>query len=454
MSDGILWGLECKTRVSVVRLNQNNIVKESMLAKSHMTEPSSPIIAQLKALIDARAEEIQHWLEEQRAGAAPFIYTSVDVRHSGFKIAPVDTNLFPAGFNNLSTAARHRASVEFKHYFSAQQNPPKRILIIPENHTRNLGYLENLHVLKSLLEQGGCDVRIGSFVAEVNAPLTLETLGGATITEFPLIRDGNALKLVDGFSPDAIVLNNDLTAGMHPLLEKLSTPIFPPPALGWWKRRKSEHFEQYAILVREFCNIFAFDPWIINAAFHRCGVVQFDERRSLEKVAAATQDILDTTNAKYREYGITETPYVFVKADSGTYGMGIMTARSAEELLELNKKNRNKMKTIKEGTSNTEVIIQEGVPTIDRVEGAVAEPMLYLVNGHPVGGSYRVNSERDGYNNLNATGMRFAGMCDQAENDCNRVSVASCDFGVFGLVASLAALAAARENYRHFDYAI
>ena len=27
---------------------------------------------------------------------------SVDLRNSGFKLAPVDTNLFPGGFNNLN----------------------------------------------------------------------------------------------------------------------------------------------------------------------------------------------------------------------------------------------------------------------------------------------------------------------------------------------------------------
>src|SRR5215212_8886673 len=38
-----------------------------------------------------------HWLEHD----VPF-YASVDLRNSGFKLAPVDTNLFPGGFNNLN----------------------------------------------------------------------------------------------------------------------------------------------------------------------------------------------------------------------------------------------------------------------------------------------------------------------------------------------------------------
>jgi len=131
-----------------------------------------------------------------------------------------------------------------------------------------------------------------------------------------------------------------------------------------------------------------------------------------------------------------------------------MTVRSGEELMELNKKTRNKMGTIKEGTRNSEVIVQEGVPTIDKVQGAIAEPMLYVIDGVPVGGAYRVNDQRDTLSNLNAPGMRFIGMCDEGE--CgdevkDSVETTECNFGVFGLVAALAALAAGREVYGGLD---
>lgn len=425
-----------------------------MLAELPIYSSITPVIAELKSLLDTRGEEVHHWMDEERAKAAPFIYTSVDLRHAGFKLVPVDTNLYPAGFNNLSLAARHRSVAEFRHYFRLLPNTPERALIVPENHTRNLGYLENLHVLADLLTKAGMEVRIGSFAAQRGEKLTLQSLSGQLVEEFPLVREGAQLKLEDGFTPDVIILNNDMTSGANPLLEGLEQPVLPSPLLGWYRRRKSEHFSQYETIASSFATTFGIDPWLINAAFHRLGVVHFDERRSLDRLASAAQAVLDATRKKYDEYRIAEAPYVYVKADSGTYGMGIMTVRSGEELLELNKKTRNKMKTIKEGTENTEVIIQEGVPTVDFVDGNAAEPMLYLVGGNPVGGAYRVNGERDIYNNLNATGMRFSGMCDESEADLDRVSVSSCNFGVFGLVAAFAALAAARENYRDFDYVI
>src|SRR5207253_2175522 len=95
--------------------------------------------------------------------------------------------------------------------------------------------------------------------------------------------------------------------------------------------------------------------------------------------------------AKHRQYGIADDPYVFVKADSGTYGMGIMTVRSGSEMMELNKKNRNKMQAVKEGTEVHAVIVQEGIATVDRVNDKPAEPMIYLIDGIPTGGMYRVN---------------------------------------------------------------
>jgi len=412
----------------------------------------SDIINRLDSLLQQRLPEIEDWLHARRKDKPPFFYSSVDLRHSGEKLAPVDTNLFPAGFNNLSVAARHRAVRLMNDRFDEMPKPPQKILIIPENHTRNLAYLENLAVLAGLIEETGRSVQIGSLNA--TEPLSLTSMNNKPVLELPLVRHGDIVETVDGFQPDMILLNNDCTSGAPHILEELVQPIEPPYEMGWYIRRKSEHFRAYAQIVQEFGDSFNVDPWLISASFHRCGIVNFHEQKGIDCVAQGVEKVLHNTRQKYREYGIDKTPYVFIKADSGTYGMGIMTVRSGEELLELNKKTRNKMNVIKEGTQNTEVIIQEGIETIDRVENSVAEPMLYLVDGVPVGGAYRINEERDATSNLNASGMRFAGMCDEGE--CgeaakNKVTVTNCNFGVFGLVAALAALAAAQEVYGGWD---
>jgi len=399
----------------------------------------------LETLLQTRGEEVRDWFAKLRTRVnAPF-YSSVDVRHAGYKIAPVDTNIFPAGFNHLSLAARARA----KGYMQArlEAHGVKNVLIIPENHTRNVGYIDNLYALSTLVAEAGANVRIGSLIAD-GAPIEVTTSGGILLKELPLQRDKNTLSVEDGFVPELILLNNDLTSGLPDVLRGLTQRIQPRPSLGWHRRRKSIHFDAYDKLAHDFAQAFDLDPWLITTEAHKCGRVNFGDRQGIDCVAVAVEKVLHKVRVHYRHYGITEEPYVFIKSDAGTYGMGIMTAKSGDEVVEMNKKTRNKMNVIKEGTQSTEVIIQEGVPTVDLVEGFAAEPMMYLIDGHAVGGAYRVNREKDAQGNLNATGMYFAGMCDEGEPlDAAHVAVPRCSFGAFGLIASLASLAVPSEEY-------
>ena len=406
------------------------------------------ILDTLKALDEARGSEIEQWFAAQRKTARPYIYSSVDLRHSSHKIAPVDTNLFPAGFNNLSPVSRIRATNTIRDYIAEFYPNAKRMVIIPENHTRNLGYLENLATLLSIIEAAGLDVQLGSLAAPSGQPVELESPSGRKLIQYPLGRDGDKLILENNFTPDLILLNNDMTAGSPELLANLSQPILPPVAMGWYQRRKSVHFAAYRTLVNDFCTHFSLDPWLLAAEFHQCGFVDFKERTGLDCVAKGIDEVLVKVREKYAQYGIADKPYVFIKADSGTYGMGIMTVESSEEIFEMNKKERNKMQVIKEGTHVSEVIIQEGIPTIDRVADKAAEPMIYMVDGIPVGGMFRVNGQRDDHANLNASGMEFTGMCGESEElskDWKKVD--NCHFRSFGVVAAIAALAAAREDY-------
>ena len=74
--------------------------------------------------------------------------------------------------------------------------------------------------------------------------------------------------------------------------------------------------------------------------------MNFHERQGEECLAANVDAVLGMIRDKYREYGIDETPFVIVKADAGTYGMGVMTVKDAE-VTGLNRKQRNKMSVVK-----------------------------------------------------------------------------------------------------------
>ncbi len=46
---------------------------------------------------------------------------------------------------------------------------------------------------------------------------------------------------------------------------------------------------------------------------------------------------------------------MIVKADAGTYGMGIMSVKDPADVRDLNRKQRNKMAVVKEGLQVTDV---------------------------------------------------------------------------------------------------
>lgn len=418
----------------------------------------SAIIKTLDTLITTRGEEVQAWLDARNAEVSPFFYGSIDLRHSGPKLVPVDMNIFPAGWNNISPAARTRAAEYLKRCFARRTPPVKKVLILPESHTRNLYYLDNIAALKGIFEDAGTEVQLGGVGEEMTERLELTSASGHALVIEPvrLREEGGKCPVLEthsGFQPDFIVVNNDFSDGPPEILKRCTKqPVVPPVGMGWYRRRKWVHFESYAAIVDQFGAEFGIDPWLISAVYHRCGKINFKEQTGVECLALGVEKVLHRVRQKYAEYGITDEPYVYIKADAGTYGMGIMTARSGDEIYEMNKKIRNKMHTTKGGVTNSEVVIQEGIPTIDQVDGHPAEPMLYMIDGKPVGGAFRVNDGRDALNSLNAPGMRFTRMCDEEEDSLSdAVKVNCCNFGVYGLITQLASIAAVREAYEVYD---
>ena len=246
-----------------------------------------------------------------------------------------------------------------------------------------------------------------------------------------------------------MLLNNDLSAGIPAILRGIEQPVVPPLVAGWSTRRKSHHFHVYDRVAEDFAKLIGIDPWVINPAFSQCGKVNFTEKEGEDCLAANVEFVLNEVREKYAHYGITEQPFVIVKADAGTYGMGIMTVKSVDDVRNLNRKTRNKMSVIKEGQPVHEVIIQEGVYTFESVGGAVAEPVVYMMDQFVVGGFYRVHTERGVDENLNSPGAKYVPLA--FETNCHTPDCAGKPgdppnrFYTYGVVARLANLAAAVE---------
>jgi glutamate--cysteine ligase len=397
-----------------------------------------------------QAPAIEAWLRDQwRRTPAPF-YASVDLRNANFKIAPVDTNLFPAGFNNLNPAFKALCIQALQSALERFPQCIRRVLLVPENHTRNLLYFESVATLVELLEASGCEVRVASFSSELELPLTVLPPSGRRLTLERIERHGDRVR-VGSFEPCLVLLNNDLSGGRPPILEGLSQYLTPALDLGWSKRLKSTHFRHYLSVAQGLAAHIGMDPWLIDPLFRNCGEVDFLKSHGLDCLQTNVAGLIHEIRAKYREYGIEREPFVFIKADAGTYGMGVMTARGPEDVQELNRRQRTRMAATKEGQPIRNVIIQEGVYTEERwgPEQAAAEPVVYLIDHHVVGGFYRVHTERSASENLNAPGMRFeplafAEACNCPDPDAGAEARIN-RFYVYGVIGRLAALAAARE---------
>jgi glutamate--cysteine ligase len=421
---------------------------EHLQAVPHLTTSLSGPLQTIEARLLERQTEIEQWFRDRWLETPPPFYASVDLRNAGFKLAPVDTNLFPAGFNNLNPNSEPLCIQAIQ--AAVEHLCPRAcgVLIIPESHTRNLYYLENLASFARLIELAGFPVTLGTLIPEITAPERLNLPSGRQITLHPLTRDGNRLKAGDHM-PCFVLLNNDLSAGVPDLLKDLEQPVVPPTALGWATRRKSGHFSLYRQAAKEFGGLVDLDPWLLDPVFRQCGKIDFQRREGEDCLAHYVDEVLTEVRAKYRDYGITERPFAIIKADAGTYGMNIMTVHTPDEARDLNRKQRTKMARGKEGLAVTEALVQEGVHTFETWEQSVAEPVVYMIDRYVVGGFYRVHAERGPDENLNAPGMTFQPLAfvescirpdrSRAPDACpNR-------FYAYGVVARLALVAAARE---------
>ena len=393
---------------------------------------------------------IERWFRLEWMEHTPPFYTSVDIRNAGFKLAPVDTNLFPGGWNNLTTAMLPLAVQAAQAAIEKICPEAKNLLIVPENHTRNTFYLSNVLQLQRIFGMAGLNVRVGSINPEIKEPTAFALPNGESLLLEPVVRSKRRLGLKD-FDPCTILLNNDLSAGAPGILEELHEQfLLPPLHAGWSVRRKSTHFQSYEEVAKRFGKLLGIDPWLINPMFNQCGEVSFSEGTGLECLRSNVDALLTKIRRKYKEYGIHEKPFVVVKADNGTYGMGIMMVRDVADLDQLNRKTRNKMNVIKDGQVVSDVIIQEGVITHERINDAVAEPVVYMMDRYVVGGFYRVHAERGVDENLNAPGASFVPLAFDESAHLPQpgakpgVSVPN-RFYMYGVIARLAMLAASYE---------
>lgn len=415
----------------------------------HLTTAHSGPLNQIEKIILNSVVEIEAWFRSKWKDTPPPLTSSVDLRHAGFKLAPVDTNLFPAGFNNLNPDFLPLCIQAAQSVLVEYIPDCTKILLLPESHTRNQFYMQSLSVLRTIFSKAGFIVRIASLNPEVKEAYEVTLDGSETLLIEPILREGDRVGLKD-FNPCFLLLNNDLSQGIPEVLNGLQQRIKPTAKLGWASRLKSSHFHFFDEVSKEFADLINIDSWKINPYFSSIDGVDFMAQEGLDTLAQEVDRILVLIQAKYEQYDIKDVPFVVVKADNGTYGMSVMMVHNGDEIREMNRKQRTKMAASKGSQKVERVIIQEGVYTFETMpDGAVAEPVVYMIGQFVVGGFYRVHQGRGIDENLNAPGMHFEPLAfaNACNMPCDELAVVDCPnrFYVYGVIARLAALAAARE---------
>ncbi len=387
---------------------------------------------------------IERWFRLEWMEHTPPFYCSVDIRNAGFKLAPVDTNLYPSGWQNLTPAMMPLAVQAAMAAIEKICPEARNLLIVPENPTKNSFYLAGVAQLQRIFHMAGMNVRIGSINPEITQVTTIDLPNGEQVTLEPVVRSKRRLG-VKNFDPCTILLNNDLSAGVPGILEDIHEQyLLPPLHAGWFTRRKSRHFLSYEEVSKRLGKLLGVDPWLINPLFNKCGEVDLGTDAGMECLNTNVDALLTKIRRKYKEYGINEKPFVVVKADDSNTGFGVMTVRDVKDLARVRAEGKLRM------PAPLEVIVQEGVLTNERMNDAVAEPVVYMVDRYVVGGFYRVHAGRASDETLNAPGSSYVPLAFAESTHLPQPGVrpgasAPNRFYMYGVIGRLAMLSASYE---------
>lgn len=398
---------------------------------------------QLDLFIGQNWDLINEYIDQKMNDLPIPFYSSIDIRESRNKYAPIDHNIYPAGFNNLCLLDLEAASREILKTIKSSYGPVENILIFPESHTKNLFYLDHLAILGKAVRDAGFNVTFGTTAPEVFITPEAQKLNLVSQSGYDL--EINRLTVADGRfklkdRPEVefqlCLLNNDQSSPLEIDWDKIKCPVIPTPKIGWFKRQKDIHFCYYGEVVKEFCQHFSIKEDLIQAKFKSINQIDFQAKEGLEELAQVSEKMLEELKQ------VDPDPRIFIKAAQGTYGMGISVIRSSEEIREMNRKIRNKMDIGKNKKKFTSVLLQESVGTVIKYDEMPAEITIYQINGKSIGGFMRANPERDDHSNLNSKGMVFKKFCisEIRQNQDHGLKEA-----VYSIIARLSTWASAYE---------
>lgn len=396
-----------------------------------------------------KMDDLCAWYENASSGLELPFYSSYDIRDSSFKVTNVDANIYPAGFNNICPTDRDHAPDLVKRYLSRHYPQAQKILLITEDHLKNMYYWGNVYAILELLTAAGYDVRVGMPGLQESAQMEMESYLGNKVMVHRVQNQQGTLS-VEGFEPDVVISNNDFSKTYDSWKDLTKVKMTPPMEMGWYQRQKSIYFECYNRTAEEFANILGEDPWHFQVRTELFQEFDVADEASRKRVAEKTDMVLEQIRQDYRQRQCNEEPYVFIKNNSGTYGLGVTRVNSGDEVLKWSYDSRKKMKAQKGGGRFDEVIIQEGVPTVVKSGATTAEPTIYMIGDSLAGGFLRTHEQKDEKDSLNSPGAVYKKLC---LSDL-KIKAEGCPLeNVYGWVGKMGLLAVGRETQKmHVNY--
>ncbi len=395
----------------------------------------SQVQSKLHEKILLHCEKVADWFQKKSSDLSFPIYSSYDIRDAGYKVTNVDANIFPAGFNNICPNDQE-SSVELMSSFLNRHygNDIKKVALVTEEHTGNPFYWQNITSLKTMLNKANRETLL-LIPRPLEIPLQVQNSQGQAL-------EVQGIESLKGFAPDLVISNNDFSEAYEDWASHLQYPMNPPRELGWYQRKKSRYFSHFNRLIDEFSELVGFDPWLLKVETEIFEGFEITDDSSRDLLAARVDSMIANLKSEYQKRGIDQTPFVFVKNNSGTYGLAVIRVGSGEEVKAWNYKSRKKMKASKGGRDVEEVIIQEGIPSIVKAETSTAEPVIYMIGCELAGGFLRTHGEKDSTESLNSPGAVYKKLCvsDLA------VNTKGCPMeNVYGWSAKMGSLAIALE---------
>ena len=375
--------------------------------------------------IISKKSVVMDWFQEKSSSLSFPFYSSFDLRDSGSKIVPVDANIFPAGFNNLCEVDRDNIPPILSRYIHQNYGDIKKVILLAEEHEKNVYYWDNITALKTIMEQSGLEVMVCAPGVNIQKEREIENSLGQKIHLH--ILDSSLNK------PDLIISNNDFSLDYN--LPK-TIPLNPSPLMGWKYRGKDQFFKEYNSLAVQFADLIEVDPWHLTIKTELFEPFDAEDPSTLnnlkEKLALFLKDLRSHS----------QEPFAFLKNNSGTYGLGITWVQSPEDVDHWNYKTRKKMKASKGGRKVNKLILQEGIATALSSAQTCSEPVIYTLGAELIGGFLRTHSKRGARENLNSPGAVYQKLC---MSDLIVQMEGKDEENVYGWVSRLALLSLAFE---------